>query len=149
MIELTQVTRLLRDLFASQQLAVIATQGSGQPHSSLVAFAETDDLKQLLFVTNRDTRKYANLKVDGRASMLVDGRTNHISDFQTAIAVTAIGIAEEVPGSEKNSLSQVYLTKHPHLAGFVNGSNNALVRVKVGEYVVAKFDEVTTVSVQG
>jgi nitroimidazol reductase NimA-like FMN-containing flavoprotein (pyridoxamine 5'-phosphate oxidase superfamily) len=149
MIELTQVTRLLRDLFASQQLAVIATQGSGQPHSSLVAFAETDDLKQLLFVTNRDTRKYANLKGDGRAAMLVDGRTNHIYDVQTAIAVKAIGIADEVSGSDKDRLSQMYLTKHPHLADFVNESKNALVRVKVREYVIAKFGEVTTVPVQG
>jgi uncharacterized protein YhbP (UPF0306 family) len=148
MTELARVTQLLSDLFASQRLAVIATQDSGQPYGNLVAFAESDDLKQLLFVTNRHTRKYTNLKADRRAAMLVDDRSNQLADFQTAVAVTATGIADEVLGSEKNSLSQIYLRKHPHLVDFVNGPDNALIRLRVVDYVVAKFGEVTTVHVE-
>ena len=148
MAEIPQIAQLLRDLFSSQRLAVIATQGGGQPYGNLVAFAETDDLKQLLFVTNRATRKYANLKADRRVAMLVDGRKNQLSDFQTALAVTAMGIAGEVPRSEKDILSHIYLRKHPHLVDFVNGSDNALIRVKVVDYIVAKFSEITILHVE-
>ena len=148
MTELSQVTQLLSDLFSSQRLAVISTQGGGQPYSNLVAFAETDDLKHLLFITNRNTRKYYNLKVDRRASMLIDSRTNELSDFQIAIAVTAIGIAEEVLNNDRDVISQVFLSKHPHLVDFVNGYDNALINLKVGDYIIAKFGEVNTIHVK-
>ena len=148
MTKLQQVAQLLRDLLASQRLAVLATAENGQPYSNLVAFAETDELRNLLFVTSRSTRKYANLKADGRVAMLVDSRTNQLSDFENAVAVTATGIAEEVLGSERNRLTHTYITKHPHLAQFMNAPDSALIRVRVGDYVVARFGEVTSVQVK-
>ncbi len=147
MTKLAGVAQLLRELFASQGLAVIATQGSGQPYGNLVAFAETDDLKQLLFVTNRHTRKYENIEADGRIAVLVDSRTNRPADFQNAVAVTATGIAGDVPGSEKERLAKIYLNKHPQLVAFINEPDNALVSVNVADYVIAKFSEVNTVHV--
>jgi len=41
-----RVKPILRDLFAAQSLAVLATHDDdGQPYASLMAFAATDDLK--------------------------------------------------------------------------------------------------------
>jgi nitroimidazol reductase NimA-like FMN-containing flavoprotein (pyridoxamine 5'-phosphate oxidase superfamily) len=139
--------QLLKDLFASQRLAVFATQHDGQPYTNLVAFAETDDLKHLLFVTNRNTHKYANFAADRRVSMLMDSRTNQPSDFQAAVAVTATGIAEEVMGSERDLLTKTYLAKHPHLAGFIDSPDNALIKVKVNDYVIARFNKVISVHI--
>jgi len=52
----------MRELCASQHLAVLATEDCGHPYTSLVAFAVTDDLRRFFFATNRDTRKFANMQ---------------------------------------------------------------------------------------
>lgn len=134
---------LLAELFDSQRSAVLATQGGGQPYCSLMAFAATGDLRDLLFATLRATRKYAHLAADSRAAMLVDNRTNQPSDTETALAVTATGRAAEVGAPEKDRLLGIYLAKHPHLQGFLALPDCALMRLRVDQYyVVSHFQEV-------
>jgi nitroimidazol reductase NimA-like FMN-containing flavoprotein (pyridoxamine 5'-phosphate oxidase superfamily) len=134
---------LLRELFGSQSLAVLATQREGQPFTNLVAFAATDDLKYLAFATTRATRKYANLSADSQVAMLVDNRRNQISDFENAAAVTAIGKAEEAEGEQRDRLMEVYLSKHPHLKGFATSPTCALMKVTVEKYdIVRRFQNV-------
>jgi len=43
----------LKSLCASRRLSVLATECAGQPYSTLVVFAETDELRELVFVTSR------------------------------------------------------------------------------------------------
>ena len=76
---------LLVDLFASQKLAVLATQSGGQPHGCLVAFAYTTDLKNLMFATRRDTRKFQDIEKSPLVAMLVDNRSNGEEDFHEAM----------------------------------------------------------------
>jgi uncharacterized protein YhbP (UPF0306 family) len=145
----SRLKKLLRDLFSSQMLAILATQSNGQPYGNLVAFVATEDLRFLLFGTARDTRKFINIKTDPRVAMVIDSRTNQRVDFQRAIAVTATGIAEEVEGTERDQLLKLYLSKHPHLKKFVKSPTCALLRVKVGTYfVVKKLQNVMVLSLQ-
>lgn len=137
--------QLLRDIFALQKLCVLATQGSGQPYGSLVAFAETGDLKHILFATRRDTRKYSNVAADRRVALLIDSRSNEPANFRNAVAVTALGSAAEVKGNRRNRLVKVFLDKHPYLEAFVNSPETALCRVAVEEYVVARLKGVDKV----
>jgi nitroimidazol reductase NimA-like FMN-containing flavoprotein (pyridoxamine 5'-phosphate oxidase superfamily) len=133
----------LRDLFESQRLAVLATSGKGHPHTSLMAFAATDDLKTLIFATTRSTRKFANLTVDPRASALVDNRSNWEPDFQKAVAVTARGAISEVSSRDKKPLLKLYLSKHPHLEDFATSPSSALIQMKVNMYyIVTQFQNV-------
>jgi len=134
----SRLKKLLKDLFSSQPLAVLATQGNGQPYGNLVAFAATEDLKGLLFATARGTRKFANITTDPRVAMVMDSRTNQKADFQRAVAVTATGIVEEVESEERDHLLKLYLSKHPHLKKFVKSPNCALLKVKVDSYYVVK-----------
>ena len=136
--ESTQLVQTLKALFSSQRLAILATEGKGQPYGNLVAFAATDDLKDLLFATTRSTRKYANLSGAPRAAMVIDNRTNEESDFHEAIAATATGIVREVEGSEKEPLLRRYLSKHPYLKGFVSSPTCALLRMNVETYYVVR-----------
>ena len=139
----SELRRLLNELFASQPLAVLATEGEGQPYASLVAFAATEDLEYLLFATTRSTRKYANLLAESRVALLVDNRSNQDSDFHNAVAVTATGRAEEVEAHEKDTLLRLYLTKHPHLSEFVTSPTCALLKVTVDTYyTVRRFQNV-------
>ena len=132
----------LRDVLASQRFCVLATHGQGQPYGSLVAFAETDDLKQLVFVTNRDTRKFLNLSAEPRVALVIDSRSNSESDLKNAIAVTALGPAREAAGSDRERLAGVYLAKHPTLAEFIGSPQMAICSVQVEDFVVARFNEV-------
>lgn len=141
--EAHELTERVRALLASQRLAVLATQEDGQPYTSLVAFAETDDLRHLVFATLRETRKFANMMRDPRVAVLVDDRANDEADFRRAVAITAIGRAEEVSGQDRNGLVLRYVGKHPGLGEFVLSPGCALVHVTVERYyVVSEFQKV-------
>lgn len=133
-----KLTEQLHDLFFAQPLAVLSTQDKGQPYCNLVAFAVTDDMKDLIFATARATRKYANLTHDRRVSMLIDNRTNQVEDFHNAMAVTATGKAFEVSEDEKVTYLKLYLNKHPHLEEFVISPDCALLRIQVDKYYIVK-----------
>ena len=146
--QLEQMKETLRDLLTSQQLAVLATHRDGQPYASLVAFAATQDLKELLFATAWTTRKFANLARDSRVSLLVDSRSNRDVDIHQAMAVTAIGTAEEVREADRGRYLEIYLAKHPHLEEFVKAPSCALIRVRVASYnLVSRFQKVMEIQV--
>jgi nitroimidazol reductase NimA-like FMN-containing flavoprotein (pyridoxamine 5'-phosphate oxidase superfamily) len=140
--ESSQLQGLLRELFASQKFAALATADGGKPHNCLVAFAAADDLRNLLFTTSRDTSKYRNLIAESRVAILVDSRSNQDSDLLNAIAVTATGKAKEAKGNERDRLLGIYLAKHPQLEDFTNASGNALVKVEIANYEISTFHNV-------
>jgi hypothetical protein len=125
--DLKEVKPILRNLFNSQRFAVLATHDEGQPYVNLTAFVATGDLKQLVFATDRDTRKYANLTSDSRTALLIDTRSNQDSDVHNAIAVTAIGKAEEIEETERNGFLKLYLAKHPYLEDFVRSPSIPMI----------------------
>lgn len=134
---------LLKRLFEGQQFAVLATQEQGQPYTSLMAFAATDNLRNLIFATERLTRKFANVMANTRTAVMIDDRSNHSTDIENATAVTALGEAEEVGGAERERLLEIYLAKHPHLAAFARSESCALIRMWVVSYkVVSRFQDV-------
>jgi len=137
-----KLSELVKRLLASQRFAVIATQSEGQPYSNLIAFAEANNLSNLLFVTGRDTKKYSNAIASKRVAVLVDSRTNQASDLNNTIAITALGTIEEASTDHKDYLSGIYLSKHPQLEDFLHKPSNALMRVTVTDYIVASFESV-------
>jgi nitroimidazol reductase NimA-like FMN-containing flavoprotein (pyridoxamine 5'-phosphate oxidase superfamily) len=139
----SDLRQTLKDMLAAQRFCVLATQGQGQPYGSLVAFAVTDDLKQLVFATSRDTRKFSNLRSDPRVALVIDSRSNSDTDLKDAVAVTALGLAQESSGDERDRLTRLYLAKHPGLAGFIGSPETALCVVAVEDYVIARFTGVT------
>jgi nitroimidazol reductase NimA-like FMN-containing flavoprotein (pyridoxamine 5'-phosphate oxidase superfamily) len=145
-----EIKSILEKLFQDQRLAVLAThEGDGQPYASLMAFAASADLKQILLVTSRSTRKYANLTAQPRVSLLIDSRSQRSADIHEAVAVTVLGRAEEVAGPERDRLLAHYLAKNPHLEGFATSPTCALLRVKVKSYyVVSRFQDVVELHVR-
>ena len=137
-----ELSNLIKGVLASQRFAVLATQSEGQPYGNLIAFAEAEDLRSLLFVTSRDTRKYSNTLVNKKVAVLIDNRTNQALDLNNAVAITALGTIEEASTTNKEYLSGIYLTKHPRLRDFLHRPSNALMKVSVTNYVVATFTSV-------
>lgn len=132
------IKKLIRNLFASQNLAVLATHNDDQPYASLVAFVASEDFKYLYFVTPKTTRKFDNLTTNPRVAILINNSTNQAADFHRAISVTAVGEAEEISGAERERALSLYLAKHPHLEEFAKSPTCALVRVKAGSYFLVK-----------
>ncbi len=129
---------MLKEVINSQLFAVISSIGNRRPYSNLVSFTMADDLKSLIFFTNRSTRKYKNIQESDSVSLLIDNRSNRPSDINQTVAITVIGSAcEEL--YERSSLQEVFLSRHPKLKKFVNDPNSALIRVNIHEYVIASF----------
>ena len=70
--------------------------------------------------------------------MLINSSENEAADFHQALAVTAIGSAEEITGDEKEPFLKFYLTRHPHLQDFARSPSCALVRVTARSYYLVK-----------
>jgi len=147
--DLAKVRKDLKKLLQSQPLAVLSTQGRGQPYASLVAFASSRDLRRLYFATSRSTRKYANILDDSRVAMLADNRSNTVSDFRWATAATATGRAVDVEAGARDEASKLFLAKHPNLEKFIQSPGCALCEIRVETYfVVTRFQSVVEVPIR-
>jgi len=142
----SNVREALRGLLIGQPLSVLATYGPEGPHASLLAFAATDECGEVVFVTPRKTRKYVNLRAEGRAALLIDNRTNAPTDFADAMAATASGPVQEITGAERAPYARVFLQRHPDLVSFLESTEVAFLKMTVERYsVVRRFREVTEV----
>ena len=133
----------LKVLFDRQQLGVLSTQTRNRPYASLLAFATTDDLRHFVFATPRTTRKYANIMASHRGAFLIDNRSNRMSDFREAMAVTAVGTVRELRKSGKSRLIRLFADKHPHLRDFINSPSCAVLCLDAETlHVVNRFQHV-------
>lgn len=136
-------SRILFDLCHDQPLAVLATTNGTAPYASLVAIAISGDLRRLYFATPRATRKVANLAGHQEVALLLDNRSNQVSDFSRAAAATLIGRAVELQDSERDLGLAVYLERHPHLAGFADSPGTVLFGVTIERIsLVTRFQQV-------
>ena len=110
------------------------------PYSNLVSFAVTQDLKDMIFATGRNTRKYRNIARNADVSLLIDNRTNRPADITQAVAVTAIGTAVIEPDNI-GRLHAIFLARHPQLEQFVNKRDTATILVHIREYIISSFDK--------
>ena len=148
MIYSSELRQKISSVFASQSLAVLATQKDSRPYANLVAFSATEDLRILLFFTSRSTRKFSHILDSPQVALLIDNRTNSIRDFRDAVAITALGKAAVVEAAEKEHLSSVYLAKHPHLADFISTPSQTLLKVEVSKYIlVSHFQRVLELNI--
>ncbi|MBU1195562.1 MAG: pyridoxamine 5'-phosphate oxidase family protein [Proteobacteria bacterium] len=141
-----QILSQIADLFESQRLAVLSTQKDGQPYANLVAFAATQDLGQIIFLTPRNTRKYENLTTNPKVAVLINNSRNEVDDIDKAICVTATGTAKAISDDHKGALLDLFLERHPHLETFSNSPETALVCISVNTFIlVSQFQEVVEV----
>lgn len=139
---------VLEELLRAQRFAVLATAQAGQPYANLIAFAVTPDMKGVLFVTSRLTRKYGNLRSDPQVALLIDSRANRVADFQAAVAVTVLGRASELDGTASQAFLGLFLERHPSMREFAHAPTTSLFRVGVERYVlVDHFQHVVTMDV--
>ncbi len=135
-------------LFDSQRLAVLSTQINAQPYASLVAFASSDNLEQIFFLTPDTTRKYNNLITNAKVAILVNNSLNKVDDIYNAVSVTGTGTAFVVEKANKQESLNLYLKKHPHMKTFSAAPTTALICVTINRYfMVDQFQNVVEIQV--
>ena len=134
----------IRELCESQSFAVLATQGKGQPYTSLIGFATSDDMKYVVFATPKQTRKYSLLEEDNRVSLMVDNRAQQPDSINFISALTITGNGKILNDAEEiEKWSGLLTEKHPYLSSFVRSSSTAVILVEVYRYYyVRRFQEV-------
>ena len=139
----------LKQLFRSQTLGVLATQQKKKPYTSLVAFACSGDMSQIVFATHKATRKFANIISNSNVSMFIDNRLNKAADFRKAIGVTALGSVRQIRKNKNNKLMKIYLDKHPQLESFLASPSCALICIDIKSfYIVERFQNVTEIHLE-
>lgn len=135
----------LRTLNMKERHAALATDSSGQPYTSLVAFTLTPDVRGALFTTPKKTSKYKNIMGNRKVSLLIDTRSNATKGYMESEALTILGTAVPVRrGKRWNELAGLFIKKHPQLADFVRAPSSALVFVSITRVIHAgKFQTVT------
>ena len=135
-------------LLNSQKLGVLATQSEMYPHTSLVAYAFTKDLKFIIFATLKNSRKFKNIENHPEVSILIDNRKNRTSDFKNAVALTATGIALRPSKLQNIRYRYLYLKSFPDLRGFINDPDSMIIPLKVDKYTyVQQFQEVAELKI--
>jgi heme iron utilization protein len=136
----TVPVEIIKHVVNTQYFAVLGSVEEAQPYSNLIAFAATEDLKYLIFVTSRNTRKYRNMTMNHRVSLLIDNRMNQAGDVNQATAITIIGSVHEDTARE-SEFKSIFLRRHPHLSQFIEAPESAVMVVAVSEYIVAGFTQ--------
>ena len=133
----------------TSRFGVLATEGDGQPHVSLIAITPWEGFRQLVFATYRNTRKFRNLERNNKVAVLIEGMNSDDSKPQKSFVITAVGHAEEIKITPNHQALQAHLDRHPDLLSFTRESDCTLVLVKIDEYqVVHGIDKVVWWSVR-
>ena len=67
-----KLRKVVEAALESSRFAVLATEGAGQPHASLIAITPFESYRQLIFATYRDTRKFSNLAINRKVAVLFE-----------------------------------------------------------------------------
>ena len=129
------IKKVVEAALQSNRFAVLATEGEGQPHASLIAITPVDSYRQLVFATYRSTRKFRNLAHNGKVAILYEIQKTGRSDEKSYV-ITAFGFAKEIMIEENDSTLSAHLKRHPDLGPFLRSSDCALILVTVEAYQI-------------
>jgi heme iron utilization protein len=139
----------IQEALQNNSLAVLATEGNGQPHACFIAITPMDDFAHLIFATYRSTRKYNNLKYNGKVAILFENRSTKSLSQPDITVLTAFGNAEEIDIAISETTRQTHLLRHPELETFLLSTECAIFKVKVNAYqVVRGIDDINWWSIE-
>jgi heme iron utilization protein len=134
------IKEYIESVIKTSSFAVLATDGEGQPHASLIAITPFGNLRQLIFATYRNTIKYRNLSHNNNVAVLIEGR---LKGLKENVVLTIIGHTEEISIEENEGAFHAHLKRHPEMKSFMLSSDCALILVIPRSYqVVNGIDDI-------
>ena len=141
-----QLKNKIKELLDQQKLGVLATQGEKYPYNTLVVYAFSEDIRYIFFATRKHTRKYNNIMKHRHVSILIDSRTNDVTDFKDAVALTVMG---KMVNTTPLEYRELYLNRFPHLKDFIEDTNTTIMTLKIDKYIyVQRFQEVLELDIK-
>ena len=127
--------------------AVLATEGNGQPHTSLIAITPFENFRQIIFATYRNTLKYRNLSHNNKVAVLIESGVININGLIQSVVLTIIGHTEEINIAANEATYQTHLKQHPEMESFMHSSDCVLIRVIAQSYqVVYGIDDISWIT---
>lgn len=125
-------------IISTSDFAVLATDGKGQPHVSLIAITPLGDCRQLVFATYRNSLKYRNIKYNSKVAVLIENGDITEKDLKERIVLTIIGYAEEISITGNEEAHRAHLKRHPGMESFMLSSDCTLIKVIAHSFQVVK-----------
>jgi putative heme iron utilization protein len=126
---------LLAQLLAAERHGVMATLSArrdGWPFASLAPYALTESGEPLLLLSDlaEHTR---NVRVDARASLIVQDSSAVHDDPLAAPRATLLGTVEQLPPTDGRAAGQRYVERHPESAAYLSIADFHLYVLRVTE----------------
>ncbi len=145
----SKIKEYIETVLNTSGFAVLATEGNGQPHTSLVAITPFGNLRQIIFATYRNTLKYRNLSYNNKVAVLIEGGYVNMKGLKESVVLTLIGHTEEISLAGNEAPYQAHLKRHPEMESFMLSSDCVLIRVIAQSYqVVYGIDEIRWITAE-
>ena len=126
----------IESVLRRNRFAVLATEGDGQPHVSLIAITPFASYRQLIFATYRNTLKYRNLSQNNKVALFIENENANIPGPNDKVALTIIGQTKEISISDREAAFREHLRWHPEMESFMQSSDCALIMVLAHSYQI-------------
>jgi nitroimidazol reductase NimA-like FMN-containing flavoprotein (pyridoxamine 5'-phosphate oxidase superfamily) len=128
----------MKELLKQNDLCVLATCLDNQPHASLMSYITDVGGRMVYMVTHRTTKKWANLTLNPRVSLLVDTLLNDRDSGRSGIkAITVYGTCQILHDKEaKQSLLQRLVEWHPHLRPLAYHPDAEVLAIQVESFLL-------------
>lgn len=132
----------IENALLSSRFAILATEGKGQPHMSLIAITPAGGYSKLIFSTYRNTVKYSNLIENGKVAVLIENGDCKNLNLQGNFILTAFGHAEEIKDGNDLILKS-HLERHPDMKSFMKSEECAHIQITVNAFqLVMRIEDV-------
>ena len=143
------IKEYIEGVLKRNRFAVLATEGDGQPHVSLIAITPFASYRQLIFVTYRNTLKYRNLSQNSKVALFIENENVNIPGPADKVALTIIGQTREISISDREAAFQAHLRWHPEMETFMHSSDCALIMVLAHSYqIVNGIDDIRWITAE-
>ncbi len=132
----TTIKEYIEAVLKTSGFAVLATEGNGQPHTSLIAITQFGNSRQIIFATYRDTLKYRNLSHNNKVAVLIESEFFNAKGLKEIGVLTIIGQTEEMHITENEAPYEALLKRHPEMESFLLAKESVLIRVMAQSYQV-------------
>jgi general stress protein 26 len=137
------IKEYIEEVLKTNRFAVLATEGDGQPHMSLIAITPFGNFRQLIFATYRNTRKYRNLEHNSKVAVLIECGHVNMKGLSKTVVLTINGHTEEISIADNEAAYQAHLKKHPEMESFMLSSDCSLIMVIAQSYqIVYGIDDI-------
>lgn len=145
----SSIKQYIEGAIQKSRFAVLATEGNGQPHTSLIAITPFSNFRHLIFATYRNTLKYRNLVHNCKVAVLIESANVNMKGLNESTVLTIIGHAEEISIEEHEAAYQAHLKRHPEMESFMVSSDCAIILVIAQSYqVVQGVDDIRWITTE-